>query len=193
MPFQRELRDLAYVPRWSIVRVAKPQSVAEHSYYTAVYALQIARLVRWEANWLPLVEMALWHDVEECFTGDMPGPVKHELYGKEARSAIINKMTARFGIEWVADTPAYTPVGLHQAQQIVRVASLVDDAMFLAGELQRGNEACHAAMHSVLQRLRSAWIELPGEGTDIEQSKTWRTVADAILHERNGYSVEPDR
>lgn len=193
MPFQRELRDLAYVPRWSIVRVSRTQSVAEHSYYTAVYALQIARLIRWDANWTAMVEMALWHDVEECFTGDMPGPVKHELYGKEAKSAIARKMTSRFGMEWVDTSPAYTEQGNKEARQIIKVASLVDDAMFLAGEQQRGNEACHAAMHSVLRRLRNEWQYLPGQlGLGLDNNSAWRTVADAILRERDGHSVEPD-
>jgi hypothetical protein len=123
----------------------------------------------------------------------MPGPVKHELYSKEARTAIINKMTSRFGMEWVDTSPAYTEKGNSEAKLIVRVASLVDDAMFLAGELQRGNEACHAAMHSVLRRLRAAWVELPGEGPDIEESKTWRIAANAIINERDGVSREPDQ
>lgn len=193
MPFQRELRDLAYVPRWSIVRVAKTQSVAEHSFYTAMYALQVARMIRWDGNFLALMEMALWHDVEECFTGDMPGPVKHELYDEHAGAVIAQKMAARFGMEWVGQPPAFTERGNREAKQIIRVASLIDDALFLAGELQRGNEACHAAMHSVLYRLRANWSELPGETVPLDDNEHWKVVAQAIIKERDGHSVEPDR
>lgn len=191
MPFQRELRDLAYVPRWSIVRVAKPQSVAEHSYYTAVYALQIARLIHWEGNWLPLVELALWHDAEECFTGDAPGPVKHRLYGPESGGVIASMMTDRFEGEWMGPSTAYSPQGYKEAKAIIRVASLVDDALYLMGELQRGNEACHAATHSVIKRLREAWAGLPGD--QLPRDNAWVQLREALTREREGHSVEPDR
>lgn len=189
MPFQRELRDLAYVPRWSIVRVAKTQSVAEHSFYTAVYTIQLARLIRWEANWTGLLEMALWHDVEECFTGDMPGPVKHRLYGNTAKAEIEKMMLSRFGSDWVGTGITYTPQVFQEAKQIIRVASLLDDTLFLMGELQRGNEACHAAVNEVVNRLTSEWTKLPGPPT-IEM---WGVVRGAIERERNGHSLEPDK
>lgn len=191
MPFQRELRDLAYVPRWSIVRVAKPQSVAEHSFFTAIYSLQIARLIHWVAEYAPLVELALWHDAEECFTGDAPGPVKHTLYGPESGGVIARMMTDRFEAEWMGPSIAYTPQGYKEAKAIIRAASLVDDALYLMGELQRGNEACHAATHSVIKRLKKAWLALPGEQEVKDQA--WDILRISLMRERDGYSVEPDR
>ena len=35
-------RDMAHVPRWVIARTHRRQSVAEHSYFVALYARQIA-------------------------------------------------------------------------------------------------------------------------------------------------------
>jgi len=191
MPFQRELRDLAYVPRWSIVRVAKTQSVAEHSYFTTVYAMQLAREITWGADWFPMVEMALWHDVEECFTGDMPGPVKHKMYGAQAEVAIAEMMEARFGGEWASGSVAYTHQGFHEAKAIIKVASLLDDTLFLMGELQRGNEACHAAAHSVIKKLREAWEKLPCEKQ--VRDRVWQAVRAAIMKEREGHSLEEDK
>jgi hypothetical protein len=123
----------------------------------------------------------------------MPGPVKHELYGAEAKSAIARKMVARFGVEWLGESLAYTERGNLEAKQIIKVASLVDDALYLAGELQRGNEACHAAMHSVLIRLRAEWVKLPGEEGGLDDNPRWRKVANAIIHEKGGTSREPDQ
>jgi 5'-deoxynucleotidase YfbR-like HD superfamily hydrolase len=180
MPFQRELRDLAYVPRWSIVRVAKPQSVAEHSYYTAMYAYQVADLIEWKGDRYVLILMALWHDVEECFTGDIPGPIKHRLIDMKANDAVCAMMNSRFGSEWSYFPPDGSP-------QIIKVASLIDDAMFLAGEIQRGNEACRAAWMHVMPRLQKAWAEMEPNCTKLS------IVTDAIMKETYTHSTEPDK
>jgi 5'-deoxynucleotidase len=190
MPFQRELRDLAFVPRWSIVRVARTQSVAEHSYYTAMYAGQICDFLGL-ATYKPFaVWQALWHDAEECFTSDIPGPVKHELLDEiKSQATIAAKMTSRFGLEWI-EPKALTPEYVTMTDFIVKVASLVDDALFLAGEIQRGNKATQAAMRNVMERLHQTLEEphvLRAKWDDLI-----KVLDDAILHEMNGTSIEPD-
>lgn len=77
---------LTIVPRWTIVRTARLQSVAEHSFAVAIIAEQILRLNEHltvhEPGLTPLCrrERVLWHalthDVDESVTGDIPRHAK---------------------------------------------------------------------------------------------------------------------
>jgi 5'-deoxynucleotidase YfbR-like HD superfamily hydrolase len=179
----RELRDLSYVPRWSIVRVAKPQSVAEHSFYTAVYAAYFADMIGWRyrGSREQLLLAALWHDAEEQFVGDIPGPAKHLGLVALDRKKITDEMLRRFGVAWV--TSATT-----EEKDIVKAASLLDDALFLCGEIQRGNKACHDAYLSIYVRLRQAVLSLPAHPNTLDQ--VWKTVDESLTRETHGFSKE---
>lgn len=86
---------LRYVPRYSTSRVGHSESVAEHMYFVAFYALQIGTWVNHEIkdgrlaipeSWGPirkdvciatLLQRAVLHDLEEARSGDFPRPFKH--------------------------------------------------------------------------------------------------------------------
>ena len=56
-------RVLQHVPRWAIIRTLRQQSVAEHSYYVAIYATAIAKLLSMrtqDINWI--TQYSLTHD-----------------------------------------------------------------------------------------------------------------------------------
>ena len=75
----RRLMRLNEVPRWSVIPVIKPQSVAEHTFGVMV-------MMEWLCNTEPVfnfatnqpdaLRIALWHDSMEAVTGDMPSPTK---------------------------------------------------------------------------------------------------------------------
>lgn len=72
-----QIRVLQHVPRWSIIRTIRQQSVAEHSYYVALYAKVIAKYVGLDPiESATLIWGALLHDMEEMITGDIPTPSK---------------------------------------------------------------------------------------------------------------------
>lgn len=56
------------------------ESVAEHSYYVAMYAWMIARWVEsrtdWKIDYQSLLAAVLLHDLEEGYSGDFPYPFK---------------------------------------------------------------------------------------------------------------------
>jgi hypothetical protein len=107
----------------------------------------------------------------------------------KSQATIAAKMTSRFGLEWI-EPKALTPEYVTMTDFIVKVASLVDDALFLAGEIQRGNKATQAAMRNVMERLHQTLEEphvLRAKWDDLI-----KVLDDAILHEMNGTSIEPD-
>ena len=73
-----EERELAHVPRWCIVRTIRTQSVAEHAFFVARYAIDIARAIRVPVR-ENLIEYCLKHDDEELHSGDIPAPYKSRI------------------------------------------------------------------------------------------------------------------
>ena len=89
--FERELVDTLTIQRWGIVRTVKPQSIAEHMYLVSHYANDICIFLNLHTELhLACLQYALWHDVDEIFSGDAPGPNKRglmEAMGPGAREA----------------------------------------------------------------------------------------------------------
>ena len=77
-PLDRILSD---VRRWGIVRTIRGQSVAEHSYFVALWMPKLLRRhgINHATTILNAVEHALHHDMSEVTTGDVPAPLKIHL------------------------------------------------------------------------------------------------------------------
>ena len=79
----RDLLNLSYVKRWVIAPLHREQSVAEHSFRVAVLVRGLAyHLCRLSDPPTILFDvyrailLAIDHDADECFTGDIPGTHK---------------------------------------------------------------------------------------------------------------------
>lgn len=71
---------LRYVMRFSTCYVVHQESVAEHSYYVALYALMISEWCRVQGIRIDialLLQRAICHDLEEAMTGDINRVFKH--------------------------------------------------------------------------------------------------------------------
>lgn len=70
-----------YIHRWGLMRNAVPETLAQHSSECAVLAHALAtignKFFGKDYDVGKVVIMALFHDVPEVFTGDMPTPVKY--------------------------------------------------------------------------------------------------------------------
>lgn len=70
-----------YIQRWGLMRNAFPESLAAHSSECAILAHALAtignKVFGCDYDIGKVVIMALFHDVPEVFTGDMPTPVKY--------------------------------------------------------------------------------------------------------------------
>ncbi len=87
---------LRHISRWSLMRNTQPENVLEHSYMVAMLAHALS-LVRRDVLGLPAdpdraAVCALFHDVTEIFTGDMPTPVKY--FDEDIRAAYRRVETA---------------------------------------------------------------------------------------------------
>ncbi|MDE6762094.1 MAG: 5'-deoxynucleotidase [Oscillospiraceae bacterium] len=78
---------MKYINRWGLMRNAVSENISEHSLETAFIAhvLALYRNVRFGGNVNPerAALLAMYHDVTEIITGDLPTPVKY--YNEEIK------------------------------------------------------------------------------------------------------------
>ncbi len=79
--FYGALMRMKYITRWALMRNTRPENICEHSYDVAAltHALALLENTRFggNVNVEKAVMIALYHDVPEILTGDMPTPVKY--------------------------------------------------------------------------------------------------------------------
>lgn len=75
------LYRMKYISRWGLMRNSRTENISEHSLETAIIAhgLAIMRNKRFGGDVNPerVALLALFHDVSETITGDLPTPVKY--------------------------------------------------------------------------------------------------------------------
>ena len=83
------LYRMKYISRWSLMRSVRSENVAEHSYHVSVLAHALAVIARdvFKKSVDPgrVCAAALYHDMPEIITGDLPTPVKY--HDPEIKSA----------------------------------------------------------------------------------------------------------
>lgn len=81
LDFLLDIRSLMTVGRFSVYKCHFREDVAQHSYYTTLYAMVLADLERKQGTAVDverLMRMAVLHDAEEARTGDVHHPFKHQ-------------------------------------------------------------------------------------------------------------------
>ena len=75
------LYRMKYISRWGLMRNSRTENISEHSLETAIIAhgLAVMRNKRFGGKVNPerVALLALFHDVSETITGDLPTPVKY--------------------------------------------------------------------------------------------------------------------
>lgn len=139
--FERELRDLIYTPRWNVgfVRTTRQQSVVEHSYYVAIYASEIADVIQWKGDKESLLMYALYHDVDESSSSDLPMPLKK--YMKKSLGVgyfLVQKWINKVN-QWRCPSTVKWLSPNEEIEEIVKIADILEACVFLAEEASFGN------------------------------------------------------
>lgn len=83
------LSRMKYINRWGLMRNTKPENIEEHSLEVAIITHALAELknIRFGGNINTgrIMMLAVYHDVSEIYTGDLPTPVKY--FNPEIREA----------------------------------------------------------------------------------------------------------
>ena len=191
--FNRELRDLAHVHRWGILRKSRQQNVAEHSYFVAMYCIELVDSLglRPFVQADRLIQRALTHDLGEVWTGDIPSPVRRRI-----KNGLVELEYLKMGEVFphffglVPEEPL--------AGKILKVADLLEACMYLADEENLGNKSVghmqdpNSCFGSNFVRLQDAyWMVLtPSIGYADQENiqQTWERIYQGLEDARGGLS-----
>jgi 5'-deoxynucleotidase len=146
------------------MRSALPENVAEHSYDVALLTHALCT-IRSDVFHTPVdtgraVILALFHDVPEVITGDIPSPVKHH---DSAIQASLRHMETLAGEQLLSMVPpellsSFAPlIGAHDEGELVAIVKAADKlAAYLkcASELAAGNREFAVAKQQLEQTVR---------------------------------------
>ena len=143
-------RDLAHVTRFNNRPQHFPESVAEHSFYVAYFVLILCSLLekkKVRVDTKKALAMALIHDTEEAFSGDILNPFKHfnekvfqsiREVNKQMIGEIFTDLPENLGSELV-DLWNEENASKSREAQIVKVADKLQLLSKCFEEIQAGN------------------------------------------------------
>ena len=147
-------RNLAHVKRFNNRPLLFPESVAEHSFYTAHFTQIICWLLsnkKIKVDSQKAISMALIHDSEEGFSGDILNPFKH--FNDKIASAIreVNEETVGLMFEELPKELSSDLIDLwHEEQkrgsiesQVVKLADSLSLISKCFEEIEAGNSNFH--------------------------------------------------
>jgi len=160
-------RSLAHVVRFNSRPQHFPESVAEHTFYVAYFSSLLMSFLKEtgeEINEARVLKMALVHDMEESFSGDILTPFKH--FNEEIVQAIdkVNQQVVHLVFENLPNNIRSEYVSLwaenseHQTieAQIVKVADKISLLAKCREEMKAGNDYFRRIYERDMEKLREA-------------------------------------
>lgn len=169
--FYPMLNRLKLINRWALMRNTSVETVMEHSYQTTflAHALALIRKRRFP-ELRPVIEpdrviaCALYHDVTEIITGDMPTPIKYGSRELRAAYAEAETFAAERLLGMLPDDLAeeYRPYLFPEEDalsvaiwRLVKAADSLSAYLKCLEETSRGNREFAVAEEQTLQKLKA--------------------------------------
>ena len=168
--FYGALMRMKYITRWALMRNTRAENICEHSYdvATLTHALAVLDNTRFNGNIRvkDAVMIALYHDVPEILTGDMPTPVKYvnptlrdafKQVEADATATILGLLPDDLRLEYAG---WFSPDDDLQAEKrIVKAADKLAALIKCEEELRQGNTEFRSARDSTEKALHAMEIE----------------------------------
>lgn len=168
--FYGALMRMKYITRWALMRNTRPENICEHSYDVAVLTHALATLENTrfggEVQVEKAVMIALYHDVPEILTGDMPTPIKYvspvmrDAYKQvesSATSAILDLLPDDLRPQYDA---LFSPSADYTLEKrFVKAADKLSALIKCEEELKQGNAEFKSARDTTEARLREMGIQ----------------------------------
>ncbi len=162
--FYAYLSRLRWIKRWGLKRNAHDENVMEHSWEVAVIAHTLAliknRYFNGQVDANAVATAALYHDITEVITGDLPTPIK---YHSPAISAAYKQIEKQAEKELLGLLPAELKEDfmafIHHDQLpeehklIIKAADKISAYLKCQAELKAGNREFETAAEYLVQTL----------------------------------------
>lgn len=164
------LARMKYINRWALMRNIQEESICQHSMETAAFAHALALIKNkyfgGNLNADRAAVLALYHDMPEIITGDLPTPVKYfnedmkEVYSKVEESA-CSKLLSMLPDELKDD---YSPLFFKEEEdgylwKIVKPADKISALTKCLEEKKAGNREFESALISTEKSIREMNME----------------------------------
>jgi 5'-deoxynucleotidase YfbR-like HD superfamily hydrolase len=154
-----DVKRATWVKRWTIVRTLREQNIAEHSFMVAMIAMELTKRIGFPADEGgglqgalegELLRWALWHDMAEVFTGDIPTPTKIRL-----KCAVGDALD---GIEDLV-APEVAEIKKSTSDHVIRVVKVADylEAISFLQD-NGGNDDAAEVKHTLMGQL-AAYVD----------------------------------
>ena len=162
--FNALLARLKYIPRWSLMRQNVEEDLAQHTSEVALMAHTLCLLANNKfgknVNCEKVAVAALYHDVSEILTGDMPTPVKYNnpqimTAYKAIEAHAVNKLLETSDPDIKEDLRPYmTQESLTEYEKkLLKAADKICALTKCMEELQSGNKEFESAYKTTYQSL----------------------------------------
>lgn len=174
--FYAMLHRMRYINRWSLMKNTELENIMEHSYETSViaHALALIRLVYFpQAKISPAPEkvalFALYHDLPEILTGDLPTPVKYATKEMQDSYASVEMSAAKRLLAMLPPSleehyrslilPDKEDEEIKEIMQLVKAADRFSAYIKCLDEIKAGNLEFKNAIVKIKEKLEL--MELP--------------------------------
>ncbi|MBP3330281.1 MAG: 5'-deoxynucleotidase [Clostridia bacterium] len=164
------LARMKYINRWALMRNIQEESICQHSMETACFAHALAviknKYFGGNLNADRAAVLALYHDMPEIITGDLPTPVKYfnadmkEIYAKVEENA-CEKLLSMLPEELKEE---YSPFFFKKEEdeylwKIVKAADKISAMTKCLEEKKAGNREFDSALASTEKAIREMKME----------------------------------
>ena len=183
------LHTLVYHTRYSGAHVINKENVAEHSYFVTLLADLIAEDIektkKVEVDRLMILRMALYHDTEEAYTGDLITPVKNRSHDLKKEWDKLSSLMMQEGLQhdfkgqvhiknYIMSVHTTYETYKHEKleNQIVKFSDGLQSVIYLLREIGFGNRHVNSILQNVIETMVSRFgkHELLGKYvTDLEK------------------------
>lgn len=171
------LKRMRFINRWSLMRNTETENIQEHSLEVAMVAHNLAALKNeyFDGNLdiNKVAVIAMYHEVSEIFTGDMPTPIKYfdpklrSLYGEVeslAQEKMLSTLPERLQSVY---KPYIVDAETLPEWPIVKAADTLSAYMKCVNELHAGNDEFKEAHDTILAKLKA--LNMPEVDMFIEE------------------------
>ncbi|MCF0157016.1 5'-deoxynucleotidase [Veillonella caviae] len=171
------LKRMRFINRWSLMRNTETENIQEHSLEVAMIAHNLGALRNeyfgGSVDMNKVAVIAMFHEVSEIFTGDMPTPIKYfdpklrSLYG-EIETLAQEKMLTTLP-ERLQSVYRSLIVDAEHSEEwpLVKAADTLSAYMKCVNELKAGNDEFKEAHDTILAKLQG--LHMPEVDMFIEE------------------------
>ncbi len=160
------LGRLKWIKRWGLKRNVEEENVMEHSWQVATIAHALAVIhnteFAGEIDSYQVATTALYHDVSEIITGDLPSPIKYHSDKIQTAYKEIETAAEQEMLQLLPDKlqQHYAPLLIHdqipsKVRQFIKAADIISAYLKCQSEMQAGNQEFKTAQEDLEQRVRA--------------------------------------